>query len=72
MLANLSVAYFGPVSTPINAFLLIAFDLVSRDSLHERWNHKNLWLKMMGSCRTIYSKGDWWVFMVLNPIQRRY
>ena len=46
VLANLSVAYFGPVSTPINAFLLIAFDLVSRDALHERWNHKNLWLKM--------------------------
>lgn len=47
VLANLSVSYFGPVSTPINAFLLIAFDLVSRDTLHERWHHKHLKLKML-------------------------
>jgi uncharacterized PurR-regulated membrane protein YhhQ (DUF165 family) len=47
VLANLSVTFFGPVSTPINAFLLIAFDLVARDKLHERWNHKNLWPKML-------------------------
>jgi queuosine precursor transporter len=47
ILANLSVSFFGPISTPINAFLLIAFDLVSRDKLHERWNHKNLWPKML-------------------------
>lgn len=47
ILANLSVAYFGPISTPINAFLLIAFDLVARDKLHERWSHKNLWPKML-------------------------
>jgi queuosine precursor transporter len=47
VLANLSVTYFGPVSTPINAFLLIAFDLVARDRLHESWGHKNLWPKMI-------------------------
>lgn len=47
VLSNLSVSYFGPVSTPINAFLLIAFDLVSRDTLHERWHHKHLKLKML-------------------------
>ncbi|AHF06810.1 VUT family protein [Desulfitobacterium metallireducens] len=47
VLSNISVAYFGPISTPINAFLLIAFDLVSRDALHERWHHKNLKLKMI-------------------------
>lgn len=46
VLANLSVTYFGPISTPINAFLLIAFDLVSRDTLHERWHHQHLKLKM--------------------------
>lgn len=47
VLANLSVSYFGPISTPINAFLLIAFDLVSRDALHERWHYKHLKLKML-------------------------
>lgn len=47
ILANLSVTYFGPISTPINAFLLIAFDLVSRDTLHERWHHEHLKLKML-------------------------
>lgn len=34
--ANFSVHVFGPVSTPINAFLLIGLDLVIRDKLHER------------------------------------
>ncbi|ACL21238.1 hypothetical protein DesLBE_0114 [Desulfitobacterium sp. LBE] len=45
--ANLSVTYFGPISTPINAFLLIAFDLVARDKLHEQWSRKHLWPKML-------------------------
>lgn len=47
VLANLSVSYFGPMSTPINAFLFIAFDLVARDRLHEQWSHKHLWPKML-------------------------
>lgn len=47
VLANLSVTFFGPISTPINAFLLIAFDLVARDRLHEHWKHKHLWPKML-------------------------
>ena len=34
--ANLSVAAFGPVVTPINAFLLIGLDLALRDWLHVR------------------------------------
>jgi len=46
VLANLSATYFGPISTPINAFLLIALDLVTRDYLHERWEHNKLWLRM--------------------------
>lgn len=44
--ANLSVLYFGPISTPFNAFFLIALDLTTRDGLHERWQGKHLWLKM--------------------------
>lgn len=35
-LANLSVALFGPSSTPINAFLLIGLDLALRDWLQVR------------------------------------
>lgn len=46
--ANLSVTYFGPISTPINAFFLIALDLTTRDGLHERWHGRHLWLKMFG------------------------
>lgn len=34
--ANLSVAAFGPWVSPINAFLLIGFDLALRDWLHVR------------------------------------
>lgn len=40
--ANLSVAYFGPASTIVNAFLFIGLDITIRDALHERWQHKNL------------------------------
>lgn len=38
--ANLSVAYFGPVSTPINAFFLIGLDMAIRDKLHESISSK--------------------------------
>ena len=46
ILANLSVAYFGPASTIFNAFVFIGLDLTARDKLHEAWHGKNLWLKM--------------------------
>lgn len=45
--ANLSVAYFGPASTIVNAFLFIGLDLTTRDALHERWRGKHLWAKML-------------------------
>jgi queuosine precursor transporter len=46
VIANVSVALFGPwVSIP-NALIFISLDLTSRDSLHELWHGKNLWLKM--------------------------
>jgi hypothetical protein len=48
ILANLSVSYFGPVSTPFNAFLLIGLDLSLRDHIHEKWHGKQLGLKMFG------------------------
>ena len=46
VLANLSVAAFGPSVTIINAFLFIGLDLTTRDKLHEAWDGKWLWLKM--------------------------
>ena len=44
--ANLSVAYFGAWITPITAFLFIGLDITTRDSLHDKWEYKNLLLKM--------------------------
>jgi uncharacterized PurR-regulated membrane protein YhhQ (DUF165 family) len=46
VLANLSVAYFGPGSTIVNAFLFIGLDLTARDKLHDAWRGKHLWIKM--------------------------
>jgi len=46
VLANLSVAMFGPASTIVNAFLFIGLDLTSRDKLHDAWGGKFLWPKM--------------------------
>jgi len=45
VLANLSVAAFGPGVTVINAFLFIGLDLTARDALHERWQ-THLWRNM--------------------------
>ena len=47
VVANLTVAAFGPAITPINAFLLIGLDLTLRDRLHERWAHRALWPRML-------------------------
>lgn len=44
--ANLSVSYFGPSVTILNAFLFIALDLTARDKLHDAWNGRGLWWKM--------------------------
>ncbi|WP_321960072.1 VUT family protein [Paraburkholderia sp. J7] len=46
--ANLSVAHFGPASTPINAFVLIGLDLAIRDRLHLNWRGRALWARMFG------------------------
>lgn len=42
VMANLSVAYFGPSIAIFNAFLLIGLDLTARDALHEQWRGKQL------------------------------
>lgn len=40
--ANLLVAEFGPGISVLNAFLLIGFDLSSRDALHDKWNTRRV------------------------------
>jgi uncharacterized PurR-regulated membrane protein YhhQ (DUF165 family) len=47
VLANLSVAMFGPGVAIINAFLFIGLDLTARDQLHEAWRGRNLLPKMV-------------------------
>lgn len=42
----MTVLWFGPIATPINAFFLIGLDLTLRDKLHDKWMGNHLWLKM--------------------------
>lgn len=44
--ANLLVAQFGQAALPVTAFVLVPFDLVARDLLHNRWHGVHLWARM--------------------------
>lgn len=44
--ANLSVVWFGPLVSIVNAFIFIGLDLTSRDSLHDAWHGNGLVWKM--------------------------
>lgn len=57
-LANLSVAAFGPVVSPINSFFLIGFDLAMRDWLHVRLKQTHMLALIAGTGVLTY---------VLNP-----
>jgi queuosine precursor transporter len=46
ILANLTVAAFGPGMAIISAFLFIGLDLTARDRLHDAWRGNNLIPKM--------------------------
>lgn len=48
VLANLTVAAFGPNMTIVNAFLFIGLDLTARDRLHDTWRGHYLLPKMAG------------------------
>ena len=48
ILANITVTYFGPAFSLINAFIFIGLDFTTRDVLHELWKNNRLWLKMFG------------------------
>lgn len=45
--ANLLVVWLGPAISIVNAFLFIGLDLTTRDYLHEQWQGRQLWLKML-------------------------
>jgi len=50
VLANLSTAFFGIWSTPANAFVLVSFNLLGRDLLHDLWEkygRLGLWVRML-------------------------
>jgi len=60
VLANLSVAQFGPSATIVNAFLFIGLDLTARDALHERWQGRNL-MRNMALLIAVGSALSWWL-----------
>lgn len=60
--ANLAVAWFGPAVTPIVAFFLIGLDLTLRDRLHDLWQGRNLWPRML-----LLITGAGLVSYLLNP-----
>lgn len=47
VLANLSITYFGLRFVVFNQVVLIGLDLTARDRLHDQWEHKHLWRKML-------------------------
>jgi queuosine precursor transporter len=52
VLANLSVAAWGPSVAIVNAFLFIGLDLTARDHLHDAWRGNRLLPKMAGLIAT--------------------
>lgn len=46
VVANLAVTKFGAAALPITALVLIPFDLIARDQLHELWTGNGLKMKM--------------------------
>lgn len=60
VLANLSVAHFGPGVAVLNAFLFIGLDLTTRDSLHTRWKDSHLVRNMFLLIAT-GSLLSWWL-----------
>ncbi len=45
--ANLFILWFGPGAAIVTAFLLIGLDLTLRDALHDLWEGRLLWVKML-------------------------
>lgn len=54
VIANLTVAMFGPVVAPINAFVLIGLDLSLRDWLHVRLTKAQMAVLILGTSVVSY------------------
>ena len=67
ILANLAIAYFGPLGTIPIAFVLVALDLTTRDLLHDRWAGRYL-LPKMGALIAAASALSWALNMDAGPI----
>ena len=48
VVANLLVSHLGPGVSVINAFIFVGLDLSTRDRLHEQWQGRFLWVRMLG------------------------
>lgn len=46
--ANLAVAHWGQVALVVTAWVVIPFDMLTRDLLHERWQGDRLVLRLAG------------------------
>jgi uncharacterized PurR-regulated membrane protein YhhQ (DUF165 family) len=58
--ANLLVDAFGQPALLVTAWVLIPFDLLTRDVLHDRWHGKHLWARM-GLLILCGAALTWWV-----------
>lgn len=67
VIANLSVAMYGPSVAIFNAFLFIGLDLTTRDKLHESW--RGPWLPVyMGALIAAGSLLSWFLNANTGPI----
>lgn len=48
VVANVAVATYGQAALVVTAWVLIPFDMVTRDLLHERWRGRALHWRMLG------------------------
>jgi uncharacterized PurR-regulated membrane protein YhhQ (DUF165 family) len=66
IIANITVALFGPSVVVINAFLFIGLDLTTRDRLHEHWQTGRAW--KMGLLIAAGSLISWLLNRAVAPI----
>lgn len=66
VVANLTVAMFGPAVVVINAFLFIGLDITCRDRLHEAWTIGRWW--KMGLLIAAGSLISWLLNRAVAPI----
>lgn len=50
--ANLLIAIYGPSAAIVVAFVFVGLDLVVRDKLHDRWQGRTLWPRMLALIAT--------------------